>query len=292
MYPRNDTIYGTDWLSTLKSPIQYLIDSTRAAGKTFQNGVVPSLIYKHPQVSDRNQLVQRLTDMRRNNQGPARFGNVLHLVKDEEVQTLSHKLHDMEWLEGQRFMAQLIWAMWGFQPQEFIGQSTNRATAYVSRNITKSKMLYPIMKYIEVVFTRDILPYVDGYEKGMRFVYEVEQDLDDTMKIAETRLAQAQAAKTMWEMGMENSDAARLAGLTKEHDVVNFEKITIQDLGGSAMGEGGKLSEPNRGKKSPAGTPEKSRAALSKPKFGDKEERSAGIKKSTTEIRLVGDAVS
>ena len=33
----------------------------------------------------------------------------------------------MEWLEGQKFMAQLVWAMWGFQPQEFVGQSANRA---------------------------------------------------------------------------------------------------------------------------------------------------------------------
>ena len=148
----------TEWISTLKAPIQYLIDSTRAAGKSFQNGVVPSLVYKHPQVADRKQLVQRLTDLRLNNQGPLKFGSTLHLVKDEEVSTLSHKLHEMEWLEGQRFMAQLVWAMWGFQPHEFVGQSVNRATAYVSRNITKSKMLMPICRFLEVVFTRDILP--------------------------------------------------------------------------------------------------------------------------------------
>ena len=289
MYPRNDTIYGTDWISCLKAPIQYLIDSTRAAGKTFQNGVVPSLVYKHPQITDRKQLMQRLADLKANNQGPMKFGGTLHLVKDEEVETLSHKLHDMEWLEGQKFMAQLVWSMWGFQPQEFVGESANRATAYVSRNITKSKMLYPIMKYLEVVFTRDILPYCEGYEKGMRFKFEVEQDLDDTMKVAETKLAQSQAAKTMFEMGIKNRDAARLAGLTKEHDVVEFEDISVQDLNQSQMLEGGKPSEPNRGRKTQQSGPDKGKGGKDKIKFGDKEERSAGIKKATTEIRLIGD---
>ena len=289
MYPRNDTIYGTDWISCLKAPIQYLIDSTRAAGKTFQNGVVPSLVYKHPQITDRKQLMQRLADLKANNQGPMKFGGTMHLVKDEEVETLSHKLHDMEWLEGQKFMAQLVWSMWGFQPQEFVGESTNRATAYVSRNITKSKMLYPIMKYLEVVFTRDILPYCEGYEKGMRFKFEVEQDLDDTMKVAETKLAQSQAAKTMFEMGIKNRDAARLAGLTKEHDVVEFEDISVQDLNQSQQLEGGKPSEPNRGRKTQQSGPDKGKGGKDKIKFGDKEERSAGIKKATTEIRLIGD---
>ena len=289
MYPRNDTIYGTDWISCLKAPIQYLIDSTRAAGKTFQNGVIPSLVYKHPQITDRKQLMQRLADLKANNQGPMKFGGTLHLVKDEEVETLSHKLHDMEWLEGQKFMAQLVWSMWGFQPQEFVGESTNRATAYVSRNITKSKMLYPIMKYLEVVFTRDILPYCEGYEKGMRFKFEVEQDLDDTMKVAETKLAQSQAAKTMFEMGIKNRDAARLAGLIKEHDVVEFEDISVQDLNQSQMLEGGKPSEPNRGRKTQQSGPDKGKGGKDKIKFGDKEERSAGIKKATTEIRLIGD---
>ena len=289
MYPRNDTIYGTDWISCLKAPIQYLIDSTRAAGKTFQNGVVPSLVYKHPQITDRKQLMQRLADLKANNQGPMKFGGTLHLVKDEEVETLSHKLHDMEWLEGQKFMAQLVWSMWGFQPQEFVGESANRATAYVSRNITKSKMLYPIMKYLEVVFTREILPYCEGYEKGMRFKFEVEQDLDDTMKVAETKLAQSQAAKTMFEMGIKNRDAARLAGLTKEHDVVEFEDISVQDLNQSQQLEGGKPSEPNRGRKTQQSGPDKGKGGKDKIKFGDKEERSAGIKKATTEIRLIGD---
>ena len=196
-------------------------------------------------------------------------GSTLHLVKDEEVETLSHKLHDMEWLEGQKFMAQLVWSMWGFQPQEFVGESANRATAYVSRNITKSKMLYPIMKYLEATFTREILPYLDGYKKGMRFVFEVEQDLDDTIKVAETKLAQSQAAKTMFEMGIKNRDAARLAGLTKEHDVVEFEDISVQDLSKSQQLEGGKPSESNRGRKTDQGTPEKGRGGKDKIKSGD-----------------------
>jgi hypothetical protein len=186
MYPTPDQIYGTDFLKYLRYQLQYLIDSTKAAGQTFANGVVPNLIWKHPQVRSTDQLTQRIAQMQAELKGPMKFGGAMHLVGEESLETMKFSLHDMEWLEGQKHFEQLVWAMWGFQPSEFIGDSTNRATAYVGRNITKSRLLYPLMRLFEDMINREILPYLQDYKKGWHFEFIKDIDLDDQQKLAHT----------------------------------------------------------------------------------------------------------
>ena len=128
MYPRTDGIYGTDFIKFLKYQIQYLIDSTKAAGKTFENGVVPSIVWEHPEIHTIPQLKQRITELKYNNQGWQRFGSVIHTVQGEKVNSFAHSLVDMQWLKGQKFVAQLVWATCGFSPEEFMGGGENRAS--------------------------------------------------------------------------------------------------------------------------------------------------------------------
>lgn len=157
MYTRTDGIYGTDWLKFLKYQMQYLIDSTKAAGKTFENGIVPSIVWEHPEMRSIPQFRQRVKEAQFNNQGVNKFGSVIHAVNGEKVSSLAQSLHDMQWLEGQKFVAQLIWSMWGFSQEEFLGGGANRATAYVKRNITKSRMLYPLMEYFEQKIRKSVV---------------------------------------------------------------------------------------------------------------------------------------
>ena len=170
-YKRSDNIYGTDYMKFLKYQVQLLIDSTVAAGKTFQNGLVPSMIIEHPSVYSIDQIQQRIMQMRVDNVGPARFGSTMHLVNGETARMPTQTLHDMEWLEGQKYVAQLVWGFFGFTPDEFVGGDTNRATAYVKRNITKSRLLYPMMRYFEDKINREILPFIKGYKKSWKFAF-------------------------------------------------------------------------------------------------------------------------
>ena len=186
LYKRSDDIYGTDYIKFLKYWIQYLIDSTVAAGKTFQNGMIPSLILNHPNIYDINQIQQRLTQLRLENQGPTRTGTVMHLVNGETASSLAQHLHDMEWVEGQKFVAQLVWGYFGFPSDEFIGGDVNRAVAYVHRNVTKSRLLKPMMKYLEDKINREILPFLKGYKKSWQFRFIQEMELDDKQKVAQT----------------------------------------------------------------------------------------------------------
>jgi hypothetical protein len=220
-YKRSDNIYGTDYLKFLKYWVQYLIDSTVAAGKSFQNGMVPSMIIQHPSIYNIDQIQGRIMQMRVDNTGPQRMGQTLHLVNGEDAKSIAQHLHDMEWVEGQKFVAQLIWGFFGFTPDEFVGGDTNRATAYVKRNITKSRLLYPMMHYIEDKINREILPFMKGYKKTWKFAFIRELELDDKQKIAQTGAIRMGSISA----GLTQGIPARLA-----YKIANDEVLTRLDL--------------------------------------------------------------
>ena len=187
LYKRSDDIYGTDYLKFLSYWVQFLIDSTVAAGKTFQNGMVPSIIFTHPNMYDINQIQTRMSQLRFDNAGPTRMGKEMHLINGETATTLAQHLHDMEWVEGQRWVGELIWGYFGFTPDEFVGSGdTNRATSYVKRNITKSRLLKPMLRYLENKINTEILPFLKGYKKTWKFHFIHELELDDKQKVAQT----------------------------------------------------------------------------------------------------------
>jgi hypothetical protein len=250
MYPRTDGIYGTDFLKFLKHQLQYLIDSTRAAGKTFENGIVPSIVWEHPDVMSREQLAQRIKKVEIENKGSYKFGGIIHTVNNEKVTTLAQKLHDMEWLEGQKFTAQLIWAMWGFSPTEFIGGGDNRATAYVKRNITKSRLLYPLMRHFARKINKEILPFIKGYRDGWSFDFIRDIDLDDEQKGAQTTAIKVTTYGQLVGLGTKPSVALKMAGLVEDLTLPEIEEMDMvmeqMMMGGGEeqVGEGG-LPEDN-----------------------------------------------
>lgn len=235
MYPRTNNIYGTDFIKNLQWFIQYLLDSTRAAGKTFENGIVPSLIWNHPVLS-KQQLAQRIEEVNISNKGSYKFGGILHTVTGEDIKTLSHSLVDMQWLEGQQFVAQLVWAMWGFSMSEFMEGGQNRAASYVQRNITKSRMLKPLMKYYETKINREILPYLEGYQEDWKFKFVRDLDYDDEQKIATINATKANTALMYYNAGVPMDLALQLAGVGD--DLRTIVRESLQDVQESMGGEG------------------------------------------------------
>ena len=228
MYPRTDGIYGTDFIKYLKYQIQYLIDSTKAAGKTFENGVVPSMWWEHPEIHTTQQLKQRIAELKFNNQGWQRFGSVIHTVAGEKVGSLAQSLHDMQWLEGQKFVAQLVWATWGFSPEEFMGGGENRATSYVKRNITKSRLLYPLMTFIEGRINKEILPYLKGYRATWRFSFTRDIELDDEQKVATTHSIKANTFLQYYSAGFPMKESMELSGIDQESYKFDLEELEIK----------------------------------------------------------------
>jgi hypothetical protein len=275
MYKQSGDIYGTDYISRLKYQIQYLIDSTRAAGRTFQNGVVPSLVWSHPNMSNNTVLQQRISEIKAANQGSYKFGSVMHLINEEQVSTLAKTLHDMEWLEGQKYIAQLIWAMWGFTPDEFISSDTNRATAYIGRNITKSKMLYPIVKELEWMYNHEILPKLEGWSKDKKYKFSFirDTDYDDELKVAQINATKAQTFSMLRSSGIAADSAISLSGLSDDPSTVQIEEIPI------GVDANGNPNAPKQPVKNRAGAIEGNKGSkIREIPFGDKEERQAGVK--------------
>jgi len=252
MYPRSDAIYGTDFIKYLRYQLQYLIDSTKAAGKTFENGLVPSLVWMHENVKNIQQLEQRIREVRASNQGANRFGSVLHTVSGEKVESLAQTLVNMQWLEGQKFVAQMIWAMWGFSPAEFVGEGENRATAYVKRNITKSRLLYPLMDHIEKKINREVLPYLKGYKKGWKFLFLRDVDLDDDQKLSQTASTRASTLAQYMGLGFTAGQAMRLSGLGDELKMMDEQSLDDQIMQFNIMqaggGAGGSPTEEDMGR--------------------------------------------
>lgn len=298
MYPQSDDVYGTDYITLLRYQIQYLIDSTRAAGMTFANGVVPSIIWNHPQAMDPKQIMDRVNEVRTANKGAQNFGSILHTVRDETITTLAHTLHDMEWLEGQRFIGQLVWALWGFQPSEFTGAEVNRATAYVGRNITKSKVIYPMIKFIESKINDDVLPYLKGYTKYWQFSFIRDLDLDDEIKMAEINATKANTAAILIGCGITVPAAMKLAGMGDSIKTIDFEYYDQEQLAriksASKEQPGPQRDDHGDPKKfsKPVGYQKESYTGRARAvQFGDKEERSAGIQKSDEKIILKNDEI-
>jgi len=235
MYPRTDGIYGTDFIKFLKYQIQYLIDSTKAAGKTFENGVVPSVVWEHPEVHTIQQLKQRIAELKYNNQGWQRFGSVIHTVAGEKVNSFAHTLVDMQWLEGQKFVAQLVWATWGFSPEEFMGGGENRASSYVKRNITKSRLLYPLMTFLEQRMNRDILPFLKGYRKYWRFSFVRDVDLDDEQKVATTNSIKASTFLQYYQSGFPIEASMELSGLDKNKYKFDIDMLEAEIMQNQLM---------------------------------------------------------
>jgi len=225
LYPRTDGIYGTDFLKYLKYQLQLLIDSTIAAGKSFENGMVPSVVFEHPEIRNVDQLKQRIAQMKAENQGRYKFGSVIHTVNGEKVTTLAQTLHEMEWLEGQKFVAQLIWAMWGFSPEEFMGGDSNRATSYVKRNITKSRLLYPMMDYLERKLNREVLPYLRNWRRGWTFKFIRDIDLDDEQKISQTNAIKATTVGTYLSLNFPVELALKLSNVGDDLSTVDVETL-------------------------------------------------------------------
>lgn len=239
MYPRSDSPYGTDFISRLRYQLDCLNDATAAAGMVFKNGFMPGLIWEHPGITTRDQLDERIQDAELENQGAEQFGGILHTIEGEKITPVTPTMVDLQWIQGQKYLAQIIWGMFGFSQTDFIGGDANRATAYIQHNITKSQMLYPLIKLFEEMINTQILPYLPGYEEGWEFKFNEAISIDDEIKQAQLESQKASVVQQYTMVGMPAKWALKLAkvgdGLDK-HELKelqdSMEQQSQQQMGG------------------------------------------------------------
>ena len=217
-YPQSTTIYGTDMLKSFRFHFRYLMSTTVAAGKIMDNGLVTNLIMRHPEIGTIQLLKQRLDSNAQVNVGPENFGKTLHLIGSEDVKTINNTLVDMEWLQGQQFIFKVVMNFFGFPASEFSMEdvSTGRAASYVQRNIMRSRTLATVLSNLEEKINLEVLPYMRGYNKNWRFVFQREIDLDDQIKVSHITSTRASAFSMLASQGLPLGLALKFAGFGKE----------------------------------------------------------------------------
>ena len=212
-YPRSQSIYGDAILMSFKYHFRYLISSTVAAGRMMDNGLMPNLVWTHPDIASIEVLQQRLDSADHVNVGADNFGKTLHLLGNETVSTVDNTLADAKWLEGQQFVFKIILNIFGFPASEFSMEdvSTGRAASVVSRNIMKSRMLSTILSNIEDKINREILPELRGYTSDWYFQFDKFVELDDKLKQSRNLIDKCTAANLLTSMGMPLNIALRVA---------------------------------------------------------------------------------
>jgi hypothetical protein len=225
MYPRSESPYGTDFLQNLKFYLEYLLDSTKAAGMVFENGIMPGTAWYHPDITSGQELAERITELNLELQGAEGFGGPIHLIGNEKIEQIVPTLVDLQWLKGQQFASEIVWSMYGFSTSEFSSGGGTRATEYIKRNITKSRMLFPLLKMYETKITRNILPYLPGYQKGWKFEFIEAVDLDDDLKRAQVISQRASTFVTFRQGGLSPKMAAKLSEIGDDLSTTEVEDL-------------------------------------------------------------------
>jgi len=245
MYPRTDSPYGTDFINHLRWYLETLLDSTKAAGMMFANGMNPGTVWKHPELTSAQELRERMTEIELDLQGPDNFGGILHLIGNEDIQHTTPTMVDMQWLQGQKFISEIVWSMFGFSPADFGSGDMNRATAYIQTNVTKSRMLFPLISLFETRINRDILPFLPGYEKGWKFEFVPSVSLDDDQKRAGIKQTRAMTYSTLLQTGMQPKLAAKISELGDDLSTNETEELeglenqtSLSAMFGGMMGGG------------------------------------------------------
>jgi hypothetical protein len=167
--------------------------------------------------------------------------------------------------------------MFGFQPSEFMAGDSSRAAAYVGRNITKSKMLYPFMRFLEIKINKEILPHIEGYKKDWKFRFLKDVDLDDEIKMAQIKATQAQSASIYRQMGLTVESALKVSGAVDDINTVDIDEDMLAAVKMDAQSTGTVKDDHGNPKKF---TDDRSQRAegykgtdLNKIPFGKQEER-------------------
>jgi HK97 family phage portal protein len=146
--------YGWSPLQSIRQTVEVLIQSTRYNKEFFARNAIPDgLIYLD---MDDDALKEYKNQWMSEMQGkPHKLGFVNYPV---DIKTFNSSNRDMEWLQGQRWYHNIVFASYGLSPQEvgFYDQSS-RATGESQERITVKNAIRPYLKHIESKINREII---------------------------------------------------------------------------------------------------------------------------------------
>lgn len=181
-YPRSYSVYGWGEIQSMETILNLLINSAYTNATMFQDYSVPSGIVSF---SGSEEDERRLREYFRS-EVKGRFHKVAVLNKEASFAPLAMSARDLEFLNGQRWFARLVWAIYCLSGTELGFQDEIRETgkAMASQGkIQKRKAIYPILRLFEDIMN---LQVINEFSDRIKFEY---QYADKEEEMADDQLA-------------------------------------------------------------------------------------------------------
>lgn len=182
--PSSRSPYGRCNLEIIEDILEYLKNSSESQEKYWKNGMFIGGQIDHPDVVELDELKRYSEYYKNNYKGIKNTNKWMITGGNTKITPLSFTPHDMQWLDGQKWFAKLVMAIYQVTPSELgFTEDINRATGIQQMNIHKSRAIRPLLNLIEDYINRHII-WSDFY-KDIKFQYIPQLDLDDRRKVAE-----------------------------------------------------------------------------------------------------------
>jgi hypothetical protein len=181
-YPRSYSVYGWGELQSMETVLNCLINSAFTNATMFQEWAVPSGVLSF---SGTKEDEDRMREYWRT-EVKGRFHKVAMLNRDAKFVPLAYTNRDLEFLEGQRWFAQLVWALYKLTPTELGFQDEIRQTGKAMNaqgQIQKRKSVMPLLHLVEQFMTQQI---ISEFSDELQFVFNF---VDKQEELAETEIA-------------------------------------------------------------------------------------------------------
>ncbi len=182
-YPSSREPYGSSTLEVIESVIGYMMSSTLAQEKYWDNGLFIGGQIDLPELKDIDEIKRAQAYYEAKLRGPRKYNKWIVTGGGATVKSMPFTPQQMEWLDSQKWFAKLVFAVFKVSPSELgFTEDLNRATGIQQMQIHKMKSIQPILRILEEYFNREIV--WKHFSKDVKFEYVRELDLEEKEKQA------------------------------------------------------------------------------------------------------------
>lgn len=240
--PSSRGVYGTSVLEQIQYTVNYLLDSTLANSKYYENGMHIGGQIDHPDVTAVDELKLRAKMYKQELQGPMRYNKWLVTGGNVKITPLQFTPQQMQYLDSQKWYAKVVMGMFKISPSELgFTEDLNRATG-IQQSIThKSRAIWPLMTLIEASINQKLIwPF---FSDRVKFQFKRSLDFEDQIKQLE--VYQRRVDGGFWSINQVKDDMGEDKWPDKEYDKP-FAMASLGMAGG--FGFGGDTKNKNKNK--------------------------------------------
>jgi HK97 family phage portal protein len=219
------SLYGYSPVQSTMQVLEILMNAARWNKDFFKNNAIPDGIVSL--VGANSEALKKFQeDVERKVQGKPH--KLLFQNTEAKFESFMKSARDMEWLDGQKWYSQIVFASFGVSPVEAgFHQNVNQGNQAGQERITVKNGIKPYLELLEKKYTRELLPEILGVaECPLQFKYKPKEHVEEQIEFEQQT--------TMVEMGLLTPNEFRkLKGLTPVkwgNEPLSLQLNTPQDV--------------------------------------------------------------